>query len=173
VNRYHWLEELHSAHYATLLRLAQNRLRSLIGSTAEAEDVVQDVFLLAAEKDIRQLENPLAWLMKTTSNLCLQRMDRTKRESGKENRLIQQKMAGCGERTVYAVEREDSETDVLLWLLLLEQSLSPEDWEIMKKYCLKGVPLDDLAAEMGVPPNRLKVKIHRIRKKLEKISENV
>ena len=49
MNRYHWLEELHSAHYATLLRLAQNRLRSLIGSTAEAEDVVQDVFLLAAE----------------------------------------------------------------------------------------------------------------------------
>lgn len=173
MNRYRWLEELHSAHYATLLRLAQNRLRSLIGSTAEAEDVVQDVFLLAAEKDIRQLENPLAWLMKTTSNLCLQRMDRVKKENGKEQRFIQHKLVGSSERTVYAVEREDSETDVLLWLLMLEQALSPKDWEIMKKYCLKGVPLDDLAAQMNVPPNRLKVKIHRIRKKLEKISRQV
>lgn len=71
MDKYHWLEELHSAHYATLLRLAQNRLRSLIGSIAEAEDVVQDVFLLAAEKDIRELDKPLAWLMKATSNLCM------------------------------------------------------------------------------------------------------
>ena len=173
MNRYHWLEDLHAAHYATLLRLAQNRLRRLTGNIDDAEDVVQDAFLLAAEKDIHRLDNPLAWLMKTTSNLCLQRMDRVKKENGKEQRFIQHKLVGSSERTVYAVEREDSETDVLLWLLLLEQSLSPEDWEIMKKYCLKGVPLDDLAAEMGVPPNRLKVKIHRIRKKLEKISVNV
>ena len=120
-----------------------------------------------------QLDGEYDMLMKTTSNLCLQRMDRVKKENGKEQRFIQHKLVGSSERTVYAVEREDSETDVLLWLLLLEQSLSPEDWEIMKKYCLKGVPLDDLAAEMGVPPNRLKVKIHRIRKKLEKISRQV
>ena len=67
---YQWLEELHSAHYATLLRLARNRLYSATGSTSEAEDVVQDVFLLAAEKDIRDVPNPLGWLMKTTAILC-------------------------------------------------------------------------------------------------------
>ena len=69
MHRYDWLEDLHAAHYATLLRLAQNRLRHLTGNIDDAEDVVQDAFLLAAEKDIRRLDNPLAWLMKTTSNL--------------------------------------------------------------------------------------------------------
>lgn len=173
MDKYHWLEELHSAHYATLLRLAQNRLRRLTGSISEAEDVVQDAFLLAAEKDIQHLEKPLAWLVKATSNLCMQRMDRVKRDAGKAQRFIQQKMDNSADRSVYAVEREESETDALLWLLLLEQSLSQEDWQIMRKYCIEGVPLDEIAAEMGVPPGRLKVKIHRIRKKLEKISQKV
>ena len=170
---YHWLEDLHAAHYATLLRLAQNRLRRLTGNIDDAEDVVQDVFLLAAGKDIRRLDNPLAWLMKTTSNLCLQRMDRAKRDTGKEQRFIQHKLDKSADRTVYAVERQDAETDILLWCLLLEQILSQEDWELMRKYCLLGVPIEEIAAEMGVSVNRLKVKIHRIRKKLEKTCWNV
>ena len=173
MHRYHWLEELHAAHYATLLQLAQNRLRRLTGNIDEAEDVVQDAFLLAAEKDIRHLENPLAWLMKATSNLCMQRMDRAKRDTGKEQRFIQNKLDNSADRSVYAVERQESETDILLWLLLLEQSLSPDEWELMRKYCLEGIPLNKLAAELGVPSNRLKVKIHRIRKKLEKIRRDV
>ena len=173
MHRYQWLEELHAAHYATLLRLARYRLYQLTGSTADAEDVVQDVFLLAAEKDIRDLEEPLKWLMKVTSNLCLQRKDRVKRDTGKAQRFIQHKLDSSADRSVYAVEREESETDILLWLLLLEQTLSPDEWEIMRKYCLDGIPLDKLATELGVPANRLKVKIHRIRKKLEEIRRSV
>ena len=173
VNRYHWLEDLHAAHYATLLRLAQNRLRRLTGNIDDAEDVVQDAFLLAAEKDIRRLDNPLAWLMKTTSNLCLQRMDRAKRDTGKQQRFIQHKLDNSADRSVYAVERQESETDILLWMLMLEQSLSPDEWELLRKYCLEGIPIESLAAELDVPVNRLKVKIHRIRKKLEKIRRDV
>lgn len=173
MHRNQWLEDLHSAHYATLLRLAQNRLRRLTGNIDEAEDVVQDAFLLAAEKDIRHLENPLAWLMKTTSNLCLQRMNRAKRDTGKEQCFIKHKLDNSADRSVYAVERQESETDTLLWLVLLEQTLSPDEWELMRKYCLEGISLDKLAAEIGVPANRLKVKIHRIRKKLEKLRRDV
>ena len=173
MNRYPWLDELYAAHYPTLLRLAQNRLRRLTGSIAEAEDVVQDAFLLAAEKDIRQVESPLKWLMKTTSNLCLQRMDQARRDAGKQQRFIQNKLDNSADRSVYAVEREESETDALLWLLMLEQTLSTEEWEIIRKYCLEGISIDALAADMGVPLNRLKVKIHRIRKKAKKISQDV
>ena len=173
MKKYHWLEELHVAHYPTLLRLAQNKLRRLTGSIAEAEDVVQDAFLLAAEKDIQQLESPLKWLMKTTSNLCLQRMDRANRDAGKAQRFIQNKLDNSAERSVYAVEREESETDALLWLLMLEQSLSPEEWEIFQRYCFEGISPGELAAEYGIPPNRLKVKIHRLRKKIENMPRDM
>ena len=173
MNSYRWLEELHAAHYPTLLRLAQNRLRRLTGSVAEAEDVVQDAFLLAAEKDIRQMEHPLKWLMKTISNLCLQRMDRAKRDAEKEQRFIQNKLDNSADRSVYAVEREESETDALLWLLMLEQSLSPDEWELLRKYSIEGIPPNELAAAYHMPPNRLKVKIHRIRKKIAKMSRDM
>lgn len=173
MHRHQWLEELHTAHYATLLRLAQNRLRRLTGNIDEAEDVVQDAFLLAVEKDIRHMENPLAWLMKTTSNLCLRRMDRAKREAGKQQQIIRQKLDYSADRSVYAVEREESETSRLLWMLMLEQSLSPQDWEILRKNCLENIPLKELAEEYGAPVTRLKVKIHRIRKNLEKIRRDV
>lgn len=170
---YYWLEELHRAHYAMLLRLARNRLRATTGSDSEAEDVVQDVFLLAAEKDIHNVPNPKGWLIKTTCNLCMKRVDRVVRESGKEQRLIQQKMDQSADRSVYAVERQESETDALLWMVLLEQTLSKDDWEIMRKYCLEGVPINEIAAEMNVPVNRLKVKIHRLRKKFADFSPDV
>lgn len=170
---YRLLEQLHAAHYATLLRLAQHRLYAMTGSTSEAEDVVQDVFMLAAKQDLRQLENPLAWLMKTTSNMCMQRLDRAKRDAALEQRFIQNKLDNSAERSVYAVEREESETDALLWLLLLEQTLSPEEWELLRKYSLEGVPIEELATEMNVSVNRLYVRIHRTRKKLEKIAQGM
>lgn len=165
MHQYHWLEELHTAYYATLVRLARNKLRRLSTSTADAEDVVQEAFLLAAEKDIRHSKNPLGWLIKTTSNLCLQQMHRVRHEAAKEQRLIRHKLDNSFDRSIYAIDREESETDALLLLLLLEQSLSPEDWEIMRKYCIDGIPLDEIAAELNMPINRLRVKIHRIRRK--------
>ena len=58
MNSYQWLEELHRMHYDTLLRLARARLR-LHGACADgAEDVVQQAFLLAAEKDISRHAAP-------------------------------------------------------------------------------------------------------------------
>ena len=173
MHEYHWLEELHTTHYATLVRLATNRLLHLTGSAAEAEDVVQEAFMLAIKKKIRQSEHPLRWLMKTTSNLCLQRMDRVKADADREQRFIERKKLVTGDTSVYAVERTESETGLLLWLILLEQTLSPQEWEIMRKYCIEGVPIETLAAELGIPVSRLKVKIHRIRKKYDKISQDL
>lgn len=111
--------------------------------------------------------------MKTTAILCKKRVDRIVREGEKEQRFVRDKLDKNADRTIYAVERQEAETDILLWCLLLEQILSQEDWELMRKYCLLGIPIEEIAAEMGVPVNRLKVKIHRIRKKLEKTCWNV
>lgn len=173
MSRYHWLETLHTAHYPTLLRLAQNRLRAMIGSTSEAEDVVQDVFVLAAEKDISNLDNPLPWLMKATVNMCRKRLDRKLREAEKEQRIIRRKLDSSPDRSVYAVERQASATDALELLMTYEQALSKEDWDIMRQFCLQGVPIEEISAQTGIPINTLRVRICRIRKKFEKIDPDV
>lgn len=169
MRRYHWLEELHNAHYATLLRLAQNRLRTRVGSTSEAEDVVQDVFLLAAEKDIRDLSNPLPWLMKATVNMCMKRYHRKKQNAEKEQRFIRRKLENSIDRSVYAVEREESKAASVELLITIEQLLSPEEWDILRQYCLQGIPIEEISEQRGIPSNTLRVRICRIRKKLAKI----
>lgn len=135
--------------------------------------MAQDAFLLAAEKDISQMEYPLRWMIKTISLLYRHRKGRARRDAGKEKEFIQYKPDNSVCRDVYAVEREETETDALLLLLMMEQTLSPDEWDLMRKYCLMGMPLDELASELGMPINRLKVKIHRIRKNFRKISRDV
>lgn len=173
MRRYPWLETLHAAHYVTLLRLAQNRLYAMTGSSSEAEDVVQDVFVLAAEKNIQRLENPLRWLMKATVNLCYERTRRTLRETEKGQRIVRAKLDNSVDRSVSAFERQESETAALELLITLEQTLSAEDWELLRLYCLEKVPIEELSANLKIPISTLRVRICRIRQKYGKIYPNM
>lgn len=62
-------------------RLASLAYR-LLGSAADAEDVVQDAYLRWQAADRRRIEVPEAWLTKVVTNLCLDRIRsaRTRRE---------------------------------------------------------------------------------------------
>ncbi|MFP3987511.1 sigma-70 family RNA polymerase sigma factor [Streptomyces sp. E11-3] len=57
---------------------SRNRLASLayrlLGSAADAEDVVQDAFLQWQAADRQRIEVPEAWLTKVVTNLCLDRL---------------------------------------------------------------------------------------------------
>lgn len=48
MRKYRWLEQLHIKHYKTLLQLAQYRLRTLTGSTSEAEDACQFLSIISS-----------------------------------------------------------------------------------------------------------------------------
>ena len=70
--------EVFERHRARLLGLAYR----MLGSAAEAEDVVQDAFLRWQNTKPGSVEVPSAWLAKVTTNLCLNRLDsaRSRRE---------------------------------------------------------------------------------------------
>ena len=166
--RYQWLEDLHRMHYDTLIRLARARLRQSAASVHDAEDVVQQAFLLAAEKGIRDHEAPVKWLMKTVSNLCMNRATSALRTKQKQQRVIRQRLDNSPVRSVYAVEMTTGEMDEREMLMLIEQTLTPEEAELLMQYCTGDLSIDDLAAQKGVKPVALRVQIHRIRKKLKK-----
>lgn len=166
--RYQWLEELHRKHYDTLLRLARNRLRQSAASVQDAEDVVQQAFLLAAEKDISAHEAPVKWLMKTISNLCMNRSTSATRTKQKQQRLIQKTLDNSPVRSVYAVETAVSETDKQEVLMLIQQVLTQEDAELLQQYCMEDVSINELAARKGMKPVALRVYVHRLRSKLKK-----
>ncbi|WP_035697864.1 sigma factor, partial [Glycomyces tenuis] len=65
---------------ATVERFEANRDRlaslayRLLGSAADAEDVVQDAFLRWQAADVGRIEVPEAWLTKIVTNLSLDRL---------------------------------------------------------------------------------------------------
>jgi RNA polymerase sigma-70 factor (ECF subfamily) len=55
----------------------------MLGSVAEAEDVVQDAWLRWSRVDPAGIDNPMAWLVSAATRLCIDRMraDRARREA--------------------------------------------------------------------------------------------
>lgn len=168
MSEYRWLEELHEQHYAILLRLARNQLFRRVGTDAEAEDVVQEAFLLAARKNIQTHEAPVKWLMKTVVILCKKRMDDAIHEKKKQQRLIRQTRKAPKDKPGQAIAWQESEEPLLDELVSLEQSVSDEDWAIMHALFLRGDSNETVAKQHGMSVNALYVRLHRLRKKIVK-----
>lgn len=159
-DEYGWLEDLHRLHYDQLLRLARNRLKQSAATTSDAEDIVQQAFLLAAEKDISSHEAPLWWLMRTVDNLC--------RRSGiRAHRDVQRQLQMSGvDRLLCEADLQGSATDEREMMLLVRQTLKPDEWALLQHYSLSGRTANDLAQLHGMDPNALRVRVYRLRKKL-------
>jgi RNA polymerase sigma-70 factor, ECF subfamily len=72
------LDELYQQYKPLLFSIAYQ----MLGSVSDAEDIVQDVFLHAGERDLAQIENKKAYLCKMVTNSCLDQLKsaRKKRE---------------------------------------------------------------------------------------------
>lgn len=166
------IEQLYDEHFAMLYRLACNQLYRYTGSAADAPDMVQDVFLLAASKwpVLREHPNPVGWLIKATQLICMNHAEAQYRQQTKENRyrerVLQRQPKAYGPLYSEAVEDETSAQDVLI---SLEQMLKQEDYEILKAYCIDKRSMQDIARETGLSAGALRVRIHRIRQEIAKI----
>ncbi|GAA3073501.1 RNA polymerase sigma factor SigJ [Streptomyces roseofulvus] len=111
-----------TAHRGRLFGLAYR----MLGSAAEAEDVVQDAYLRWSGADRGALTHPGAWLAKVVTHLCLNRLTsaRATRESYTGTWLPEPVLAEAGTGPLEAVERHD---DVSTALLLLLERLTPAE----------------------------------------------
>lgn len=91
-----WLEALHLAHYDMLVRLARCLLRDSAASECDAEDVVQQAFVLAAQKQISGHEAPERWLICTVRNLCMNCAAKGSRTAQKTQRIARERPDNVG-----------------------------------------------------------------------------
>ncbi|MFD9891169.1 RNA polymerase sigma-70 factor [Amycolatopsis sp. NPDC059027] len=115
----------------TLFEQQRRRLFGLayrmLGSAAEAEDIVQDAFLRWHGADRERIETPSAWLAKVVTNLCLNRLSsaQVKRESYIGPWLPEPVLTGDGALgPLETVEQRDS---VSLGVLILLERLTPPE----------------------------------------------
>lgn len=125
-----------------LLRLAYR----MLGSHAEAEDMVQEVWLRWQNSDHAQVEEPAAWLTRAVSRLCLDHMKsaRSRRETYPGTWLPEP-----------LIEEEDDALrpdNLTLSLMMALERLSPLERVAFLLHDVFGQPMDEVARTIDSTP---------------------
>ncbi|QEH37717.1 ECF RNA polymerase sigma factor SigJ [Aquisphaera giovannonii] len=127
-------------HRPALLRVAYR----MLGSVADAEDVVQDAFLRWLEADRREILEPAAFLSRVVMRLCLDHLKsaRHRREAYVGPWLPEPVVDAPGEEV----------EDVTLPLLLALERLSPLERAAFLLHDVFGIGFDEVAETIGRGP---------------------
>jgi RNA polymerase sigma factor (sigma-70 family) len=140
-----WLTERFERNRTQLRALAYR----LLGSFADAEDAVQEIWLRLSRSDTSSIKNIDAWLTTIAARICLDvlRARKLRREESAGLRLP--------DPIVTWGERVDPEQQVLLGehvgfaLLVVIQALSPSERVAYVLHDMFDVPFDDVALVLG------------------------
>lgn len=114
----------------------------MLGSVADAEDVVQEAFIRWMRADRTEVREPEAFLRCTVTRLCLDQLKlaRKKRETY------------IGPWLPDPVVEEEEEEDVTLPLMLALERLSPLERAAFLLHDIFGLEFDEVAASIGREP---------------------
>ncbi len=157
------VETLVTQHAQTVFRYAYR----LSGSVADAEDLTQETFLLAA-KNIAQLENPeraQGWLLAITRNVFL------RQRRGPHVTLLDDMAAAAVES-----QSDSNDTDEQLIQIAI-QSLPEQQRVMILMFYFEDMSYKDIAQELGIPIGTVMSRLARakaaLRKKLDALTKKV
>ena len=111
----------------------------MLGSVADAEDVVQDAFLRWLGTDRRAVREPAAFLRRTVTRLCLDQLKSARA----------QRETYVGPWLPDPLVEEEEEDDVTLPLMLALERLSPLERAAFLLHDVFGVAFDEVATTIG------------------------
>lgn len=120
----------------TLLRVAYR----MLGSVADAEDIVQEAFIRWMKADRAEVQSPEAFLRRTVTRLCLDQL--------KSARHRRETYVGPWLPDPIVAEEEEAE-DVTLPLMLALERLSPLERAAFLLHDVFGLPFEEVASTIG------------------------
>jgi RNA polymerase sigma-70 factor (ECF subfamily) len=148
--------QIFETHRPRLVRLAYR----MLGSVAEAEDVVQDAWLRWQQADPARVGSPVAFLSRIVTRLCLDVM--------KSARVRRETYVGSWLPEPIIEEPEEiDEDDLTLTLMLALERLSPLERAAFLLHDVFGVALDEVAATIGRDPAAVRQLAARARKHVQ------
>ena len=152
----------------TLFEQHRNRLFGLayrmLGTPADAEDVLHDAWLRLQTQDLAALDDPEAWLVTVTTRLALDRLRRAKAEREHyAGPWLPEPLAPVAERPDAMLERDESLT--LSFLLLLER-LGPDERAAFLLHEVFDYGHAEAAAILGIDEDACRQRVHRARTRL-------
>jgi len=124
----------------SLIRVAYR----MLGSVADAEDVVQDAFLRWLDVDRDAVREPAAFLRRVVTRLCLDRLKSVRRE--------RETYVGSWLPEPVVESGEDEPDDVTLPLLMALERLSPLERAAFLLHDVFGLGFAEVAATIGRDP---------------------
>jgi RNA polymerase sigma-70 factor, ECF subfamily len=145
---------------ATLNRCLREASR-IVGPD-DAPDVVQEALLRAWRSCRRGVapQFPVAWLVRITRNEALRRLSRQR-----ETTAIDDQFEVPDDRALQRLDDIALRVDVGRAL----QRLSPDDRKLVALRYVDDLTQPAVAAELGIPEGTAKVRLHRIRKRLQTV----
>lgn len=149
---------LYQASYPRLVA----QMTPVTGSVTEAEDVVQEAFVRAAERwpHIAAYEDPEGWVRRVALNLAISAVRRTVRAAAVWTRLV----SGLG-RTLSHPGVEASQIDRLHLLQALRE-LPVKYRTVLALHHLLDQDVETIAATLRISPNTVKTRLARGRARL-------
>lgn len=145
------LDALYTAHHAMVFRTAHR----VTGNAADAEDVLQTVFLRILKRDLSEIENAESYLRRSAVNAALDIV----RARQADHSLELERMPSSGSCT----ELRDLRDTVRRVMA----TLPPKAAEMIALRFFEGYTNPEIARMMGISQIMVAVTIHRARKKLQ------
>lgn len=144
------------------------RCRSLLRSDAQAQDIMQDVFVaLLRHQDRIEDVAPAALLLRVATNLCLNRLraDRTRAEDADDEQL--RRIAG----TAHEAEGRTLARDLLRKLFRTDDPLAASSQTIAVMHYLDGMTLEEVARNAGMSVSGVRKRLDTVRARLVKLDD--
>ena len=150
------LDSLYCEHHQLVYKLISNRLYRGLGTKADADDLMQEVFIIAGDhiSTLRKHPNQVGWLMQTAHNVVRNHI-RTK--------------ARHKEQLFHSLDlhRSNEDFDAIDFDATLQNVLNPDDYAILRAYYFDNRPHDEICTKHGLSEAALRVRISRIKKLLK------
>lgn len=140
----------------------------IVGSSDEAEDVVQDVFvkLWQQRDELNEVRNLEAWTMTLTKNMSLDKL----RSKHRRTESISPDFNAMTAPSVAALETKDIATQIRIIMAQLPENQQ----QCMHLRDIEGLNYDEIAEILGLSLAQVKTNIHRarnfVRSKINEIS---
>ena len=136
----------------------------MLGTPADAEDVLHDAWLRLHAQDLARLDDPEAWLVTVITRLALDRLRRAKAERADyTGPWLPEPLVPEAEHPDATLERGESLT--LSFLLLLER-LSPEERAAFLLHEVFDYSHAEAAAILGIAEDACRQRVHRAKTRL-------
>ncbi|MBS0432253.1 MAG: RNA polymerase sigma factor SigJ [Proteobacteria bacterium] len=136
----------------------------MLGTPADAEDVLHDAWLRWNAQDTGVLDDPEAWLVTVTTRLALDRLRRAKTERARyTGPWLPEPAAEAGDTPDAALEHD--ETFTLSFLLLLER-LSPDERAAFLLHEVFDYGHAEAAKILGIAEDACRQRVHRAKTRL-------